>query len=108
VVCFVEGLDDPSKSSVCPEGFVCGPGTTLTTQTNVKCPAGFLCSFGTSPSTQFDVLCPAGFGCPEGTPYTQRTKYPCLKGTKKLQLFTHSLVYHDSQFSQVFIVPKAA
>ena len=78
----------------CPEGYVCGAGTTALTQADVPCPGGYVCDLGTTPdvsliapasqykllcqekyyclestgpSAAYRSLCPAGFFCPTGT-----------------------------------------
>jgi len=89
-MCTAAGLTtDPADNpnNLCPEGYVCPPGTTSLTAKSNPCPAGYFCGFGTTPATKFDNLCRAGLFCPPATTFSAMLAnvcpvgYFCLAGT---------------------------
>ncbi|EER01866.1 plexin, putative [Perkinsus marinus ATCC 50983] len=69
-----------SETNPCPEGYICGEGTTLETASKIPCLNGYYCGTGTSPISVYDSLCLKEFYCPEGTTYANRYNFRCPTG----------------------------
>lgn len=74
------GMGNISEGTTCPEGYICGEGTTPDQQTSTKCYDGFVCNFATTPVSVYKSLCLAGFYCGELTTYSNRYKFRCPEG----------------------------
>jgi len=66
--------------NICPEGHICGEGTTPEQQTAIKCFDGFFCKSSTTPSSVYEDLCIPGFYCGEATTFVNRYKFRCPRG----------------------------
>ncbi|KAF4668451.1 hypothetical protein FOL47_003034 [Perkinsus chesapeaki] len=69
-----------SETNPCPEGNICGEGTTLETASKVLCFDGFFCGPGTSPTSVYQSLCLKEFYCPQGTTFANRYNFRCPTG----------------------------
>eukprot|EP01022_Parablepharisma_sp_SALTPOND_P014603 TRINITY_DN20009_c0_g2_i2.p1 TRINITY_DN20009_c0_g2~~TRINITY_DN20009_c0_g2_i2.p1 ORF type:complete len:2825 (-),score=233.62 TRINITY_DN20009_c0_g2_i2:4128-12602(-) len=80
IVCDKEGITDvETQARRCPEGYICGDGTTSSTENDNPCPAGYWCSKGTGHIRELHV-CSKGYYCTKGTTESGRFYNKCPRG----------------------------
>jgi len=79
-MCGLEGIYNLAMSKQCPDGHVCGEGTSKATQFLHPCPAGYWCDPEQPPEMQYAGTCLKGAYCRRGTKGYLKGYFKCPTG----------------------------